>query len=291
MEGVMTSLSGQVNLASATEGVASSNTTIVTFTDSNPSDPANNFTALINWGDGTTSWGTVSGSNGSFTVTGTHTYANEGSDNITATITGTGPDIAAPTNLQYFLAIDGLNGGSTDAAHSGWFNVSSYDVGALVAAITTGGTGGSATPPTFSPLTVTLPATGLTGALADLARGRHIQSIRLEGVTSSGQAVYDLTLGDVTVTGYDDTAGGDKLTFSYQQVALTTTPINPDGSLGAPQSFSFNLATDTVDASIPAPVPGTGGAIVAPPVEVALGFPGYAAVVVFDSKVMTPKMA
>ena len=38
------------------------------------------FTATINWGDGTTTAGTVIGSNGSFTVAGGHTYADEGSD-------------------------------------------------------------------------------------------------------------------------------------------------------------------------------------------------------------------
>ena len=48
---------------------------------------------------------------------------------------------------ECFLAIDGLNGGSTDAKHVGWFEVSSYDVSALVAALA-----GKAT---FSPLTVT----------------------------------------------------------------------------------------------------------------------------------------
>src|SRR6516165_6784274 len=127
----------------------------------------------------------------------------------------------APTNLKYFLAIDGLNGGSTDAKHVGWFEVSSYDVGALVAALA-----GKAT---FSPLTVTLAATGLTGVLADLANGSVIPSVRLEGVTGGAnpQAVYDLTLGKVTVSDYKDASGGDTLSFDYQQVVLTTKTSNP----------------------------------------------------------------
>jgi len=54
--------------------------TLASFTDSNTADAASNFSATIAWGDGTTSTGTVSGSNGSFTVTGTgHAYADEGS--------------------------------------------------------------------------------------------------------------------------------------------------------------------------------------------------------------------
>ena len=48
------------------------------------------FTASINWGDGTpTTSGSVSGSNGNFTVSGGHTYADEGSFPLSVTITDT----------------------------------------------------------------------------------------------------------------------------------------------------------------------------------------------------------
>src|SRR5579884_1687761 len=40
----------------------------------------------INWGDGTTSSGTVSGGNGAFTVTGSHTYADEGAYHLSVLI-------------------------------------------------------------------------------------------------------------------------------------------------------------------------------------------------------------
>ena len=56
------------------------------FTDSNRSDTASSFTATINWGDGTTSTGRVTGSNGAFTVTGGHRYAVEGSFPLGVTI-------------------------------------------------------------------------------------------------------------------------------------------------------------------------------------------------------------
>ena len=83
-------LAGQVVLTTATEHVALPATTAVaTFTDSNASDAAGVFTASINWGDGTTTAGTVSGSNGSFTVDGGHTYADEGSDPLSVTIART----------------------------------------------------------------------------------------------------------------------------------------------------------------------------------------------------------
>ncbi len=40
--------------------------TIATFSDTDPANGAGDFAASINWGDGTTTTGTVSGSNGSF---------------------------------------------------------------------------------------------------------------------------------------------------------------------------------------------------------------------------------
>ncbi len=241
--------SGRVVLSSVKEGEKTTEV-VATFSDTNTTDPADSFSAIVDWGDGTTEVGTVTGANGSFAVSvpdTTHFYADEGNDPITVTITGTAGGNIAPTNLQYFLAIDGLNGGSTDAAHVGWFDVSSYDIGALVAAVTQS--------KTFLPLTVTLPSTGLTGLLADLAERNGITSVRLKGVTNSGQAVYDLTLGNVTVSNYADASGGGQLSFNYQQVALTTTAINPDGSLGASQNFSWDRAQNQPGGVIPAPTP------------------------------------
>ena len=66
--------------------VALNNVTVATFTDSNTANVAGDFVATIDWGDGTTSTGTVSGSGGSFTVTDSHTYAQNGNDVIAVTV-------------------------------------------------------------------------------------------------------------------------------------------------------------------------------------------------------------
>ena len=71
---------------SAIEGNAVT-ATVATFTDTNPSASVNDFTATIAWGDGTTSTGTITEKNGVFSVTGSHTYAEEGSDPIGVIIT------------------------------------------------------------------------------------------------------------------------------------------------------------------------------------------------------------
>ncbi len=74
-----------------TEGTAFSGA-VATFTDgtgSNCSNPP--FTVTINWGDGTTTTGTLSGTNSTSgcTVSGTHTYAEEGMYTITVSVTNT----------------------------------------------------------------------------------------------------------------------------------------------------------------------------------------------------------
>jgi hypothetical protein len=86
----VTALSGQMVLNAATEATALPNSTAVaTFSDSNGSDTAGSFTATIDWGDGVTTAGSVVGSAGSFTVEGGHTYADEGSDPASVTLTRT----------------------------------------------------------------------------------------------------------------------------------------------------------------------------------------------------------
>jgi streptogramin lyase len=81
------------------EGVSFSNT-VASFTDANPFDSASDYAATITWGDGSSSAGViVHVSGGQYNVTGTHTYAEEGTDTISVLITdeGTNPVTATST--------------------------------------------------------------------------------------------------------------------------------------------------------------------------------------------------
>ena len=69
--------------------------TVASVSDPNSSDAPNNLSATINWGDGSTSAGAISGGNGSFAVAGTHTYASGGSYTITVTVTRAGNSATA----------------------------------------------------------------------------------------------------------------------------------------------------------------------------------------------------
>jgi PKD repeat protein len=73
---------------SATEGHSFSGT-VAHLTDSDTAAKPSDYSASINWGDGTTTSGTVAGNPSNFIVTGSHTYAEEGTYKVTVTITDT----------------------------------------------------------------------------------------------------------------------------------------------------------------------------------------------------------
>ena len=75
----------------AVEGKALSNVAVATFTDANPTAPISDFTATIDWGDGSPqSSGVITQPGGvgtSFTVSGTHTYAEESATSLPVQVT------------------------------------------------------------------------------------------------------------------------------------------------------------------------------------------------------------
>jgi hypothetical protein len=73
---------------SATQG-HSFTATVATFKDPDTTAVAGDYSATINWGDGHSSTGSISGSAGSFTVKGTHTYSKAGTFTITVKIIDT----------------------------------------------------------------------------------------------------------------------------------------------------------------------------------------------------------
>jgi hypothetical protein len=123
---------------------------------------------------------------------------------------------AAP--MPTFMLIDGFNGGSTDPAHLGWFEVEATSLAAAL-----GGAGGQ---PLFNDISVALG--GLAPALlAKLTGEGDIGSIRIQQVDNDGAAVFDLLLGGVRVTQHDVTAVRGEatqtsLSFAYELFGLTT---------------------------------------------------------------------
>ena len=75
------------------EGFALQNVPVATFTASNGSQAPSSFNTVINWGDGSTTAGTVTEANNTYTVTGTHTYVDQRTYPVVVGIQGG----AAPT--------------------------------------------------------------------------------------------------------------------------------------------------------------------------------------------------
>jgi hypothetical protein len=103
------SLSATAAPVSATEGTAFSGR-VATFSDTFTGNTAADFTATIDWGDGTTTAGTVSGGSGSFTVSGSHAYADEGTFTVTAVLTDDAPGTASATGTAAVADADVLSG-------------------------------------------------------------------------------------------------------------------------------------------------------------------------------------
>jgi hypothetical protein len=116
-----------------TEGVSTGTVEVGTFTDSNPTAPVSDFTASINWGDGTsTATGTVSQPGGvgtAFVVTGSHTYAATGTFTPNVDVSGDGGsltildtvNVADPLTAGPSLTIDATEGTSTGSVEVGTF--------------------------------------------------------------------------------------------------------------------------------------------------------------------------
>ena len=82
---------------------------VANFTDAYLGTPAGGFVGVIRWGDGTASFGTVSGANGRFVVSGGHTYLGTGTFAVTMTIVEAGPGKPViAVNSSIYVAPDPL---------------------------------------------------------------------------------------------------------------------------------------------------------------------------------------
>jgi PKD repeat protein len=70
------------------------NGTVAVLHDGNPAAPLSDFTATIDWGDSSTSGGTVSGGGGDYGISGTHTYASTGYYDVTVHVDDEGGSTA-----------------------------------------------------------------------------------------------------------------------------------------------------------------------------------------------------
>jgi len=124
---------------SATAGAPFSGA-VATFTTADKIDSAAAFSAVITWGDGSTSTGLITGGNGSFTVSGTHTYAAAGSYAVSVQISNpdtqsaTANDTAKVTSLNQGV-VKGLTGTIGFWQNTGQALIKSFNGGSSATAL------------------------------------------------------------------------------------------------------------------------------------------------------------
>jgi len=227
--------SGEVNVTTAplsahglpviSQGLSVNGAVVAAFTDLGGTDAILNYSATINWGDGTSTTGTIGSfyavidpppvADGYFTVAGSHTYAATGDYTLTVTITDTdGSQATAQSTAhvaQATLLADGLpvesQGLTVNAAAVATFvDTGGADPTTDYSATINWGDGTSASAGTIVPLLV--PVGGLT------APGGYFSVTGDHTYTSTGD--YTLT---VTIT---DTDGSQATAQSTAHVAQAT---------------------------------------------------------------------
>ena len=210
---------------------------VATFSDPDPNATAADYAATIDWGDGTlpTSPGTVSGpTGGPFTVSGSHTYADEGTYTVLVTITdsdspntATASSTATVADATLTAGALSLTGGTEgSAATTASFTFSDANPGSTTADFTstiswgdTTSSAGTVTGPTGGPYTVT---------------GLH---------TYAEEGPYTVTVSVKDDGGSSTSATG---TANVADAALTASPACSTNSL---QSYNGPTATFTDAAS------------------------------------------
>ncbi|HEY5067724.1 MAG TPA: DUF4347 domain-containing protein [Xanthobacteraceae bacterium] len=210
-----------------------------TFTDANPGDHTGDFTATINWGDGgPSSPGTISYSGGVYSVAGSHTYAEEGSDNVTVTvtddggsnttITGTASITDAALTGSSAASMSGIEGASAALSNATFTDANPGDHTGDFTATIDWGDGGQSSPGTVS----------YSGGVYSVA-GSHTYAE--EGsdnitvtVTDDGGSSTTITgtasITDAALTGSGVTENGTQ-DVSLTAPVATFTDANPNGSV------------------------------------------------------------
>jgi hypothetical protein len=232
-------LSGTPTSFSAPSGV-SFTTTVGNFTDTLTATPPSDLTATIDWGDATTSAGTVSGGGGSFQVSGTHTYAGSGTFSVMVTLSDDAPGTATATvtstaHVASGLAVTAVNFSTPEGtAFNGTVATFSDSNTALTpASFTTSINWGDATPTTPGTVTGGAGSFTLSGMHTYADEGSFTVTVMVSENppgTNSGTA-----MGTATVTEADRLSG----------VAMTFT-----ATAGVPFSGAVATFTDSDTANV-----------------------------------------
>jgi hypothetical protein len=239
--------------SSLTEGKSNGTFTVATFTDANASAPLTDFTAIIAWGDGTTTTVTsangITGANGSFAVQSSHTYEEIPSGTFVSVqvLDAGGSSVVGSSSLFTVadapLTVTSVNApNATEGQNTGIFTVATFSDANSTAPVSdftaivhwgdgttdvitsaNGLTGG------FGNFAVAAAHTYLEGGTATLS----VQVLDVGGASASSQALVPVADAPLHVTAVNTPAAG--FTEGAEALSFTVATFN-DGNTNAPVS-------------------------------------------------------
>jgi type VI secretion system secreted protein Hcp len=158
--------------------------------------------------------------------------------------------------VDMFLKIDGIDGESQTKGHEKEIELESFSWGATMP-IGTGLTGGSGTGKIMvTDISVTKKLDSTSPQLLEkLFTGQHTPKVVLTLTKPDGKGgllnFYKITLEDVLISSYQTggSSGGDipieSLSLNFAKITFEYTPQKPDGTIGTPVKFGWDLAKNT----------------------------------------------
>ncbi|MGH3022706.1 MAG: Hcp family type VI secretion system effector [Gaiellaceae bacterium] len=152
--------------------------------------------------------------------------------------------------VDYFLALDGIPGESTNAKHKGEIDVLAFSWGVSRAGSSGTGGGGGAGKPLFEDLLVVARTSKASPLLWEAcASGRHLKTAVLTARKGSGQSRVEfltIKLEDVTITSYevdgsDDELPLDEVAFAFATVETEFVSQGPKGKAQPPVTTGWDL--------------------------------------------------
>jgi type VI secretion system secreted protein Hcp len=157
--------------------------------------------------------------------------------------------------MAIYMKFGGIEGDVTAEGHTGWIELKSlqWGVGRGVSSPTGGIADRESSAPSVSECTVTKDNdTSSDGLLTEAftgdggGNGATVQ-IDFTRTQAGALVVYQtITLTNVIISGYSTSSGGDRpsesLSLNFVKIAVTNTPMKPDGTTGSPSTTTYDLA-------------------------------------------------
>jgi uncharacterized repeat protein (TIGR01451 family) len=233
----------------ATEDLSTGNVEVATFHDANLRAPVSDFTALIDWGDGSSSTvtgpGIVALGRGNFAVMASHTYAEEGTDTLSVQVLDAGGS-SASTSATVAVADAPLS--SLGLSHP----LPTEGVGLATFTVATFHDNNRGAPVTEFTATVswgdggTTTVSGAGGGIVSLGKGNFAV---LASYTYAEEGNYTLS---VQVSDAGGASISNSRTISVADAALSSLSLKNPNAKGGQDTGTYTLATFH-DANLAAP--------------------------------------